>query len=153
MKKCIFVNDSDNLPESISKSVIGSEVSDKVELLRKLSELGLNVFIDDSYPDDEVTQEYGVGFSYEINIIPFTNLEKGKVRTLQFITPDFDDEEIERLIEVDCIKEIYEKDVNFRKLIDQVRVVDANWDTVLNYLNSTYSFEFKIIHYTDDKDS
>lgn len=155
LKEVIFTDKVEDSPKLVGEAIKSSKVTDLVSMFSELSELGLGVFIDLNYvPNEgESASEYGYGYSYEVNISSYGNFGTHKVTRIQALTSDFDDEELDKLLEVDSIREIYEKDAKFRRLIDQVRIVDADWSAIVNYLNKVYAFEFTFITYNNEENS
>ena len=139
-----------------TSDLLGTEVTDFSSFYQALSKLGYGCLYDLHFePEDIDNLELGYGheYEYEVNIEPFSEFDLRKIRRLQFSTATFDSEEVESILELPEIRDIYGKDEAFRKLIGQIQLVGANWDVLVSYLVNTYGFKFTFIYYRDEEES
>lgn len=127
-----------------------TEVTDKNSFLKKLSEAGMNIFVDPNY--EGKVRNYKGDSSYEINVLHYTKLGELKISSVKFLTRNFDEEEVDKLFELDDLREIYETDEALVRLVSQTQALDSSWITVLNYLTRVYGFMFITINYYPDEE-
>lgn len=153
-----FISNSSSSIELIKETsnLLGLDISDYSDFYQALSKFGYGFLYDQNFDISEIDNlelGYGHEYEYEVNIEPFSEFGLSKIIRLQFSTSDFDSEEVESILELPEIRDIYEKDEALRKLIGQIQLVGANWDVLVSYLVNTYGFKFTFVYYGNEEES
>lgn len=129
---------------------LGFEVTSIPEFYRELNEKELNLDV------VEVAEESDFSGIYEVNIIPYHSLGFNSSYRFNFMTEDFDREELDALLGVPEISEIMVIDKNLSKLLEGDFINKVNLLNIIsNYLETTYGFKITVLFSSElnEKDS
>jgi hypothetical protein len=142
--------ESDNLTYSQLNEAFNTNVKSLIEFFYVMDKNGLSVIIDTNWDKAPMTKEEYIG-SYTMEIDVIVN---------NITTPDttyripFTDLDLNQILSVPEIVKIMEVDEKFSKLMNQVEVLDADWDAIFNYLSRVYGItKVQVNYYSNPEDN
>lgn len=130
--------------KNLSIGVFNEEL-DRDNFLRRLHDSGLDILVTSIQNNYLVSDD----IVYELNIIPYNKLGNNNNIVLLFKTADFDTEEVDAILKVPEINEIYLSDSKLQDIVNSMVLLGGgNWKVLFNYLTEIYGFKFQIINYT-----